>query len=460
MKKSTVQRHSLTQRFIQAAAVTSVSLALFLLSACETNTPTSQANALSGPLAQSGRLSKNAAVSASAIPLGTASTFAVLGSTGVTNAGASLITGNLGAGPAAPAATGFDLVANTIVYGPGGTVTTGLGIVNGTIYAGGPVETQAHLDASTAYNFLVAQVPDSIFSGVTQLDGMTFTPGVYKFAPEADLGVNATVFLDFQGNSDAVFIFQMGSTLKTLAGSNVIALNNGNPTCNGSNVYWAVGSSATINGAQFVGTVIATTAITMTSGASVSGRMLALGASVTMISDTISVCAGSGGIIPPPKPCRDFVTGGGWIQGHYDAKGHKNDKATFGVSGGIKNGKFWGQLSFNDHGKNCVKVKSTSVTAYIYIDPVTRQIEGTCKINGRGSFTYTVVVVDNGEPGRNDSFSLVLSNDYSVSGTLKGGNIQFHTKCGELRDNDDKEKCDDHNEREGNDNCDNDRDWN
>jgi hypothetical protein len=199
----------------------------------------------------------------------------------------------------------------------------------------------------------------------------------------------------------------------------------------------------------------------MTSGASVSGRMLALGASVTMISDTISVCAGSGGgTNPPPKPCRDFVTGGGWIQGHFDAKGHKNDKATFGVSGGIINGKFWGQLSFNDHGRNGIKVKSTGVTAYIFIDALTRQIEGTCKVNGRGSFTYKVIVTDNGERGRNDFFSLQLSNDYSVSGTLKGGNIQLHTKCGKVRGHHDREDYDDNDERDGNNNCDNDRDWN
>jgi hypothetical protein len=396
-----------------------------------------------------------------AIPLGSASTFAVLGATGVTNDGASLITGDLGGGPAAPSITGFDLVANTIVYGPGGTVTTGLGIVNGTIYAGGPVVAQAQIDANTAYNYLVLQAPDTIYAGVTQLDGRTFTPGVYRFAPEADLGVNATVYLDFQGNSDALFIFQMGSTLNTFAGSKVIALNNNNATCNGANVYWAVGSSATINGAQFLGTVIATTAITMTSGANVSGRMLALGASVTMITDTISVCAGSGGGPVPPKPCRDFVTGGGWINGSSDAKGHKNDKATFGVSGGIKNGKFWGQLSYNDHGKDGVKVKSTSVTAYRVIDPVTREIKGTAKVNGRGSFTYTVVVVDNGEPGRNDSFSLVLSNGYSASGTLKGGNIQLHIKCGDSHDKDrdgDKENYDDKDERDGHSNCDHDGD--
>jgi hypothetical protein len=173
-----------------------------------------------------------------------------------------------------------------------------------------------------------------------------------------------------------------------------------------------------------------------------------------MITDTVSVCnSGSGGVFPP-KPCRDFVTGGGWIKGISDRKGHKNDKATFGVSGGIKNGKFWGQLSYNDH--DGVKVKSKSVTAYIVIDPLTRQIEGIATVNGKGSFTYTVVVVDKGERGRNDSFSLKLSNGYSGSGTLMGGNIQLHTKCGESHDKDKKEKYDDRDEEDGNNNCDND----
>jgi hypothetical protein len=463
MKNAITRTLSPTQLAMRAAVMTSISLAVFLFAACDSNTPSGRGdqNPISGPQSLNKSHSNSASVSTSPVPLGSASTFAVLGATGVTNVGASLITGDLGGGPAAPSITGFDLSANTIVYGPGGTVTAGLGIVIGTIYAGGPVVVQAQIDANTAYNYLVLQAPDTTYPGVTQLDGRTFTPGVYRFAPEADLGVNATVYLDFQGNSDALFIFQMGSTLKTLAGSRVIALNNNNSTCSGSNVYWAVGSSATINGAQFLGTVIATTAITMTSGANVSGRMLALGASVSMITDTISVCAGSGGTIPPPKPCRDFVTGGGWINGTSNANGHKNDKATFGVSGGIKNGKYWGQLSFNDHGKNGVKVKSTSVTAYIVIDPVTRQIEGFAKVNGKGSFAYTVVVVDKGEPGRNDFFSLLLSNNYSASGTLKGGNIQLHTKCGDSHDKDgkdDKENYDDKDERDGHDNCDHDSD--
>jgi hypothetical protein len=88
---------------------------------------------------------------------------------------------------------------------------------------------------------------------------------------------------------------------------------------------------------------------------------------------------------------------------------------------------------------------------------VTRQIEGIANVNGKGSFTYKVIVADNGERGRNDFFSLELSNDYSVSGTLKGGNIQLHTKCGELRDHHDKEDYDDNDERDGNNNCNNDK---
>ncbi len=447
MKAHTTNRKDILHRFMSFLGTGLISVLMFLFAACESNAP-------SGPQDQHGPLSKATSVSTSAVPLGAASTFAVLGGTTVTNDGASLITGDLGVSPGT-AITGFQPAPINTIMGPG-TVTAGLGMVNGKIYAGGPVAAQAHNDAVIAYNYLVAQVPDTTYSGVSQLDGLTFTPGVYRFAPSANLQVNGALYLDFQGDSAALFIFQMGTTLVTMTGSNVIAINNNNQTCSGSNVYWAIGSSATIDGAQFVGTVIATTTITMTYGANVSGRVLALNGAVTMITDTVSVCSSSsGGGLFPPKPCRDFVTGGGWINGS------SGDKASFGVSGGIKNAKFWGELSYNDHGKNGVKVKSTRVTAYIVIDPVTRQIEGIAKVNGRGSFTYKVVVVDNGEPGRNDSFSLELSNGYSASGTLKGGNIHLHTKCGESRDKDgedDKENSDDKDERDGHNNCDNDRD--
>jgi hypothetical protein len=378
------------------------------------------------------------------VPLATASNFAVLAGTTVTNDGASVIGQDLGVSPGT-AITGFQPAPINTIMGPG-TVTAGLGIVDGTIYAGGPVAAQAHNDAVIAYNYLVAQVPGTIYSGVTQLNGLTFTPGVYRFEPSANLQVGGIVYLDFQGNADAQFIFQMGTTLVTMAGSQVIALNNNNQTCIGSNVYWAVGSSATIDGLQFIGNVVATTTITMTSGSSVSGKLWALNGAVTMISDTITACSGGTGTTPPPKPCNDFITGGGWIKG-----ASNKDKSTFGVSGGIKNGSFWGQLSYNDH--NGTKVKSTSVTSYLVVDASTRQIEGVAKVNGIGSFTYTVIVSDNGENGRNDSFSLVLSNGYSVSGKLMGGNIQLHKQCGEHREHDDG-KSHDNDEKEGNENCD------
>jgi hypothetical protein len=349
--------------------------------------------------------------------------FTVLAGTTVTNDGESMITGNLGVSPGT-AITGFQQSPYNVIEGPG-TVTAGLGLVSGIIYAGGAVAAQAHNAAVNEYNFLVAQQPDNIYSGVTQLDGMTFTPGVYNFAPSANLSVDGNVYLDFQGNSDAVFIFQMGSTLVTMTGSNVIALNNNDNECFGSNVYWAVGSSATIDGAQFIGTVIANTSISMVYGAAVNGRILALNGAVTMITNTISSCGTSGGgVVNPPVVCEDFVTGGGSIIGSV------SDKATFGVSGGIKHGEFWGQLSYNDHDKkNGIKVKSTSVTAYINLDEYTRQIEGIAKINGAGDFAYTVVVSDKGEPGVNDTFSIVLENGYSAAGVLNGGNIQLHKKC-------------------------------
>lgn len=354
--------------------------------------------------------------------LGSAESFSVLAATTVTNDGLSLISTDLGVSPGT-AITGFQPAPLNTIMGPG-TVTAGSGIVTGTIYAGGPVAQAAQADAAIAYNSLISMVPDFVYEGVTQLNGMTFTPGVYNFAPSANLEVNGTLYLDFQGNSEALFVFQMGTTLVTMAGSNIVAINNNEQDCIGANVYWAIGSSATIDGAKFIGNVIATTTITMTSGSNVSGRLWALNGAVTMITNTITACGGTAGEEPvPPKACDDFVTGGGSVSGS------TNEKSTFGVSAGIRNEKLWGNFSFNNHRKNGVKVKSTSVTAYTILNALTRQIEGVANVNGKGSFTYKVIVTDNGEPGRQDIFSLELSNGYSASGVLEGGNIQLHQKC-------------------------------
>src|SRR5207247_9536621 len=126
---------------------------------------------------------------------------------------------------------------------------------------------------------------------------------------------------------------------------------------------------------------------------------------------------------PPSGPGTDFVTGGGWITGTpFGAR------ANFGVGGGTKQGQSWGHLTYIDHGPNGPQVKGTGVTAYQVIEgTTTRHIEGTAQIDGQDGFTYTVDVADNGEPGRNDTFTIMLSNGYKATGTLASGNIPLPT---------------------------------
>ena len=132
---------------------------------------------------------------------------------------------------------------------------------------------------------------------------------------------------------------------------------------------------------------------------------------------------------PPPPGCTpaDFITGGGWITGTPSGA-----KANFGVAGGIKQGTFWGHLTYNDHGSNGPQVKGTGVTGYTTPDatfPTMRRITGTAEVNGLSGFTYQVDVADNGEPGRDDTFAIEPSGagySYGAEGTLSGGNIQLH----------------------------------
>jgi len=121
------------------------------------------------------------------------------------------------------------------------------------------------------------------------------------------------------------------------------------------------------------------------------------------------------------NPVGDFVTGGGWITGTPSGL-----PANFGVAGGIKNTGLWGHLTYIDHGAR-LHVKGTGVTAYSVTGPTSRHIEGTCEIDGAAG-TYQVDVSDNGEPGRDDTFTISLSSGYYASGTLVGGNIQLHVK--------------------------------
>ena len=121
------------------------------------------------------------------------------------------------------------------------------------------------------------------------LGGLTLTPGVYFFASSAQLTGQLT--LNALGNPNAVFLFQIGSTLTTANGSSVL-LENG---AQGSDVFWQVSSSATLGSATaFTGDILAYSSVTLATGANVvCGSALAERGAVTMDTNAVTVCAAS-----------------------------------------------------------------------------------------------------------------------------------------------------------------------
>ena len=196
--------------------------------------------------------------------LGAAQGFAVLGYSTVTNTGATVVTGNIGVSPGS-ALTGF----------PPGK------ILSGQFYSGAPsLAGPAQIAAQAAYTNIAGQTKASDLTG-KDLGGMTLTPGVYNFSSSA--GLTGTLTLDDSSDPNAVFIFKMGSTITTASYSKIVMKSGGK----GVNVYWQVGSSATIGTySTFVGNIIATASITMTTGATTTGRLFALNGAVTMDTNT------------------------------------------------------------------------------------------------------------------------------------------------------------------------------
>jgi len=203
--------------------------------------------------------------------LGAARSFAVLGSSTVSNTGGTtLVTGDVGVSPG----------SSIVGFGPGQ-------VTGGTYVGGQPEADNAHSDASLAYDFLegMASIPANNLTSL-DLGGMTLAPAVYKYNTSAQL--TGDLVLDAGGDSAAVFVFQIGSTLTTASGATVKVINGG-ADYDESNVFWQVGSSATLgSGTAFTGNILAYADITIVAGSSMTGNALAIGGAVTLDSNAVT----------------------------------------------------------------------------------------------------------------------------------------------------------------------------
>ena len=201
-------------------------------------------------------------------PLGAAANFAILAGSTVANTGPTIINGDLGLSPGS-AVTGFPP-----------------GVVNGAQHVADTTADQAKLDLTVAYNDAAGRTVAPV-SVAGNIGGLTLPPGLYKSTSSLEIS-SGDLTLDAQGDANAVFIFQIASTLTTTAGRQVV-LSGG---AKAANVFWQVGTSATLGTTTiFKGTIMADQAITLQTGATLDGRALARIAAVTLDSNIVTIPA-------------------------------------------------------------------------------------------------------------------------------------------------------------------------
>lgn len=234
------------------------------------------AGSVTGPFANtiratSGGISGFATVNVVALAppaaLGSVGTFTILAGSTVTNTGATTtIAGDVGVSP--------------------GTAITGLPAGQpspGAIHAGDATAATAQTDLTTAYNDLAGRVCGTNLTSL-DLGGRTLAPGVYCFNTSAQL--TGTLTLDGQGDPNAVFVIKVASTLTTASNAAVNLIGG----AQAANVYWQVGSSATLGGGTaFRGNIVALSSVTMNTGATLTGRALARNGAVTMDTNAVTL---------------------------------------------------------------------------------------------------------------------------------------------------------------------------
>jgi uncharacterized protein with beta-barrel porin domain len=213
----------------------------------------------------------------------TLDSFGVLGGSTVTNTGSTIINGNVG------------VSTGSAITGLGTTPSPG--VVVGTLHSNDQVAIDAQTELVIRIGDLLALGPSQDLTG-QDLGGLTLTPGVYNFDSSASL--TGPLTLDAQGDPNAVFVFQIGSTLTTASASSVLLIGG----AQGTNVSWVVGSSATLGTTStFAGRILAVANITLTTGATIDcGSAWAQTEAVTLDSNIINaICAFSafGGVLGP-----------------------------------------------------------------------------------------------------------------------------------------------------------------
>jgi hypothetical protein len=238
----------------------------------ETSTATSTATQTTTPTTISTAIATvTGGTSQAAVVLGTAATFAILSDQAITDIPTSAITGDVG------------------IYPGLRSSITGLTIpeVNGTIYAADDADPvpamliQAKTDALNAYLDATAGSRGTPTSISGDLNGLTLAPGLYESSSTIEISPGGILYLDGQGDANAVFVIRSANSITTESTSAVVL----EGSAQAKNIFWAAGSAITLGTySTMKGTLIAGTSISLLTGARLDGRALIQGAAAGQVS--------------------------------------------------------------------------------------------------------------------------------------------------------------------------------